>query len=1401
MKKLVKIASVVGILVWSMYLHGMVITKNQFTVHLTHTAITESQMQALMTNDGATSYLSQFSGKVFVYKLRLVGGGGYYSSTLLRLNLNKLPVIVIGKGTSDDNAAYRVSVGADSSNMYGFNNQGWVNLTSHWTANSMYILLDSKWGTNFDTELDLWMAFSSPLDSTITYEVIRYNDSFGSFDINSYQIYVNPHSITVQNGSSFTNDLNADGASSFSSNFSGNYAYRIDVWGGGGYYSDCLLKLYIDKTATFAIAKGTSDANDNVLRTGVGEEVNHLVDVQQSNWVNVTSQFQHHYTDLRLNSKWGTNNDSHIIIWISTNQEIQDIGYSLAMYPDGFGSINVKKYDLNSGGGGNTFSLPFSDNFDDGDDSDWSWYTWVGPYPGGQPSHQVVNGVERIVTHDQNATMLLNGTSTLNNYYFEADFKIAQLLDDAYGGIYVYIYSNNNITTNKSHYWLDICKRSSRWRLIAQYSSTSSEILAQGSMSFQTNRWYHIKMEVKGDTVFAYLDGQLLGRGVPSNPLTGGFFGFGGSDDIIEVDNVHVDYVTQPNSAPSINNLSGPSTGTVGQSLTFVASGNDPDGDDIYIQFDWGDGDTSNWLGPYSSGESVTDSHIWTAPGTYIVKARAKDSHGNIGSWSQPRSVSITNTFISDTLKLSSANSAPNSPVYIPVSLVNSQNVGGVQFKIQFDHTKLILDSVRLEGRATQMQLGYNIIGQDTLIVMVYSPNAKKIAPGSDEIMQIKFEITGSAALGDSTMLDLFDVVLSDTSGNQIPCTPVDGWVYFRGRKGDLNQDGHVNILDVVRAVNIALHIPPQPTNYERWAADMNDDGIVNVLDIIQIVNVALSGGKISGVIQPIRRLERKELRKAKKVEVKLSNSIQITSVHGNPGDQVIVPVTLQNTDTVGGLQFSLYFDHSILSFDSVYLSNRGSLMNIGYNLISNDTLMIMVYSTSGQRITPGSGDILNLLFSISSTAQGGDSTLLKITNAILSNPSGYPINLTTANGWIYIGQDNTSTNDTLRVVSNWAPPGQSVTVPIELVNQSAVSGIQTTIHYDPNVISYQAVQLNPALSSFSISANNLGDSIKIVIISMQGDSILPGIDTVFTVTFAVDSNAVLGDSTYISLSSSVLSDPIANVIPVDDEGAWLYIRGRKGDLNQDGVVNVVDAVRAINIIILRPPTPTPYERWAADMNDDGTVNVVDVVAIINVILQGGKHSIPQGYAALYKEGNEIILSNTTLVSGIQFDLVGKPESIHVTNRLAGMRIFTNKIKGGLRVVIVGLDGASIGIGRGSIIRFDGDATIENVVISDPSGKNITSHENRIEKFDVISLSPNPAKSASFLEFAVPREMHVVVNLYDVSGRLVRSIENSVFNAGIYKVRVETGNLKSGIYFVEVKSDKDHRLVRKLLVR
>jgi len=83
----------------------------------------------------------------------------------------------------------------------------------------------------------------------------------------------------------------------------------------------------------------------------------------------------------------------------------------------------------------------------------------------------------------------------------------------------------------------------------------------------------------------------------------------------------------------------GPKSGFINTEYEYNTVAIDDTGEILY-QWDWGDGTTSDWFGPYPSGSVCKASHIWTSPGNYKVKVQAKN-HLKKSPWSDSLSVDI----------------------------------------------------------------------------------------------------------------------------------------------------------------------------------------------------------------------------------------------------------------------------------------------------------------------------------------------------------------------------------------------------------------------------------------------------------------------------------------------------------------------------------------------------------------------------------------------------------------------------------------------------------------------------------------------------------------------------------------------------------------------------------------
>ncbi|MCK4351773.1 T9SS type A sorting domain-containing protein [candidate division WOR-3 bacterium] len=84
--------------------------------------------------------------------------------------------------------------------------------------------------------------------------------------------------------------------------------------------------------------------------------------------------------------------------------------------------------------------------------------------------------------------------------------------------------------------------------------------------------------------------------------------------------------------------------------------------------------------------------------------------------------------------------------------------------------------------------------------------------------------------------------------------------------------------------------------------------------------------------------------------------------------------------------------------------------------------------------------------------------------------------------------------------------------------------------------------------------------------------------------------------------------------------------------------------------------------------------------------------------------------------------------------------------------------------------------------------------------FNLSRNVPNPFTSETQIKFALPKKSRVNLNIYDVSGRLVKTLVNGTMEAGSHSVNWDAKEFPSGIYFVKLRAGDNYTSTKKLIL-
>ena len=118
-------------------------------------------------------------------------------------------------------------------------------------------------------------------------------------------------------------------------------------------------------------------------------------------------------------------------------------------------------------------------------------------------------------------------------------------------------------------------------------------------------------------------------------------------------------------------------------------------------------------------------------------------------------------------------------------------------------------------------------------------------------------------------------------------------------------------------------------------------------------------------------------------------------------------------------------------------------------------------------------------------------------------------------------------------------------------------------------------------------------------------------------------------------------------------------------------------------------------------------------------------------------------------------------------------------------IVIFSMDGSSLE--SNTLFEYAGNMTIEGIIVSDIEGNAIPSSSVIVPAtYALESAYPNPFNPITTLSFALPVKTNVILEVYDINGRIINKLINTNMDTGYHSVIWNADNNASGVYFVKM---------------
>lgn len=381
----------------------------------------------------------------------------------------------------------------------------------------------------------------------------------------------------------------------------------------------------------------------------------------------------------------------------------------------------------------------------------------------------------------------------------------------------------------------------------------------------------------------------------------------------------------------------------------------------------------------------------------YQVEATIVDDHDNPDNPDHPddqETIAVTDiSSLTDAIYTEATMAQSGAEATLTIHLKNAQAATAYSFDLQLpEGISIVKDnngdyqytlSNRHNGHAEA--LNYQA-GNGIYSFAVLSLQTKQISGNEGAIWTLKLKVADNLSNGDYAV-KILNAKYSLTSGSakmNLPET-TSKLTVSQYKKGDVNNDGDVDIADAVCIVNHVVGLPTP--SFVIQAADANGDGDVDIADAVRIVNLVV--GKINTLSRGSSILTRAATRAGEAM-----NAIYIDDISVFAGNESTLTVSLKNDQTTNAYSFDFVLPEGVSieqDEDNEYmyeLSDRHNGHMATLNKIGDNTYSFAILSLMSKEVKGNDGPICTFKLKVDDKATAGKYSIT-IQNAKYSLTSG----------------------------------------------------------------------------------------------------------------------------------------------------------------------------------------------------------------------------------------------------------------------------------------------------------------------------------------------------------------------------------------------------------------------------